>query len=335
MNKPKILIIDDKALEDNYARRYILDVLVSSSNSIEYEMIPPLESYLSACLDKISSYDLILVDYKFDKLPLSLFKSGGSLYSVLRGYSKLIPIYLISVLKGDINKIGDFEYFIGDELLEKENFLADDVNYHKNLRAATTNKESLLSLLLVPDEDKETISALLTPMMKTTESNDDEISLTENKNIVIYNWLAHIFFEKDGPLVSEQGAALFLGISVDYFIKLKPTFETATYKGAFESSFSERWWISLLEDIVIDIEDPDNLLGNLPFKEASSQLLGAGDKDKSKCIVCDQLYPEALGRIKQVSDEQLYSVHIKCSEHDETLKSTPPFHNIRLICADK
>ncbi|EMK6984269.1 hypothetical protein V9K52_003037, partial [Vibrio alginolyticus] len=163
-------------------------------------------------------------------------------------------------------------------------------------------------------------------------------SVNGDLNIQIFNWLVQSLLCKEGPLVSRDGAALLLGVSRDYFDSISAQFKDAKYNGIFRKSREERWWGCLLEDHIFQLDDPEELLSNHTFQEASSKLLGAqDDSDFSICVKqsCGERYPDSLGIIPIDDTKTLYPVHIACSEFNEALSQEPFFRNPRLIPEDE
>ncbi len=214
---------------------------------------------------------------------------------------------------------------------------------HERLKSAVSTEE-FKKLLKVPEEIEVDFDSLLKPFftagsssVKTLDDTNEISSTTVNDsiNIKLFRWLIQSLLYKEGPLVSKNGAALHLGVDINYFNKISDRFIAAKYSGIFCHSLEERWWVCALEDCILDEDDPDDLLSKLSFKEAAPMLLGATDsKDLSRCVSCQDRYPESLGIIRDYDDKELYQVHIACSEFDESLKQEPFFKNPRIIESD-
>ncbi|EKO3803712.1 response regulator [Vibrio harveyi] len=337
----KILVIDDKANDPEHSRRFTLDML-KESEDIDFDLIEPTEEALTNSLNKIQEYNLILVDYRFDKP--GMFKSGASLYSLFRDYTSSTPIYLISVMPSRSNQIGDFDLFINDSHIENQSAFKYEVIGHKELQECK-KPSRLIELLAAPEEIEEDLCTMIKPIFSTsspkTVNNSDEIqpsSINGDLNIHVFQWLMQSLLHKEGPLVSQDGAALLLGISREYFEEVAHKLAKAKYNGIFHASTEDRWWGCLLEDIVFELEDPEELLSNCSFKEAASRLLGAQrDNDFSICVHpnCEKRYPDSLGILTSDDDKTLYPVHISCSEFNESLTQEPFFRNPRLIVEEE
>ncbi|OBU43759.1 response regulator [Photobacterium damselae] len=336
----KILVIDDKANNDQHSRKFTLDML-KENQEISFELVEPIEKELAKHLNRIHEYNLILVDYRFDKP--GIFKSGASLYSLLRDYTSSIPIYLISVMLSRSNQIGDFDLFINDSHIENQAAFKAEIADHIKLTSCKEPKD-LIELLACPEEIKDDLHTMIKPIFSTSmilADNDNEIqsaSVNGDLNIHIFQWLMQSLLHKEGPLVSKDGAALLLGISREYFDKVASKLSKAKYNGIFHASTKDRWWTCLLEDIIFELDDPEDLSSNKPFKEASSKLLGASlYEDFSVCINpnCEKLYPDSLGILASDNDKVLYPVHISCSEFNEALSQEPFFRNPRLIIEEE
>ena len=333
-----ILVIDDKANDPKHSRTRLLNIL-REQTKIEFDIVPPNEEALKPKLRKIDSYDLIVVDYKFDQTDSPIFKTGASLHSLLRDYTKSVPIYLISVLTYATNKFGEFDLFIKDE------FISDHISFKKeiedhNLLRNVRNTHDIIELLRAPNEVQNDFNLMLAPILTTdnskSEGTDDEELLPtasqDNTHIRLFRWLIQTLFYKEGPLVDVNGAALRLGISKSYFESICERFELAKYNGIFNHSHRSLWWSCLLEDYVLELEDEQNFLSKYPFLEAAPILLGATTPEKqSKCIVCSKRYPDSLGIIVEDDEKSLYQVHIACSELNDSLKQEPFFKNPRII----
>ncbi|KOO15520.1 hypothetical protein AKJ18_11080 [Vibrio xuii] len=335
----KILVIDDKSREESYPRKELLNVF-SKRESVESKIIEPEPTQLKRELDKSESgeYDLIIVDYMFEK-SRSIFKTGISLYSLIRSYTDTTPIYLISVKNAPTNQIGDFELFISDSLIEEHSALRADIESHIALRSCRELGD-ILALIKSPEELNEDLETMLgtiisKPETDQAQSNTNQIpnkDITESLNLKLFKWLARSLLRKEGPLVSTAGAAELLGVSTEYFDRNSSQFDNALYRGIFCQSFEKRWWVSLLEDYIYDFDDTENYLDSLPFKEASALLLGASNpKDFSTCVVCNERYPDGLGIITDGDRNELFHVHISCSTFNEALSQEAFFRNPRII----
>ncbi|MBF4344108.1 response regulator, partial [Vibrio anguillarum] len=320
----KILVIDDLAENPEHTRTRLLNVL-EQRESIEVTMIEPKEEALQENLRSIDEFDLILVDYKFDTAISPIFRTGASLYSLLRDYTKSIPIYLISVLsKYRTNKLGEFDLFVNNEFVEDHRIFKYEIVEHKKL-AQCSDFSQFVELLGAPDEVLDDLNSLLRTFFINTSAElnttDDTVSFSEDLNIRLFHWLVESFLKKEGPLVSREGAALLLGVSTEYFRQILDRFEVAKYRGLFADSNEERWWASTIEDCVLFMEDEEDLLSKHPFKQAASLLLGASSSNEfSECIECDERYPDALGFLRDDENKKLHHVHMSCSIPDETLK---------------
>ncbi|MGR5363625.1 hypothetical protein ACPV54_22375 [Vibrio mediterranei] len=334
----KILVIDDLALNPEHIRTKLLEVL-EQRESIEITIIEPKEKPLQDNLRNIEEFDLILVDYKFDTAISPIFRTGASLYSLLRDYTKSTPIYLISVLsKYRTNKLGEFDLFVNNEFIEDHRTFKYEIEDHKKLFQCTEFRQ-FSELLGAPNEVIDDLNSLLRTFFINTfdelSTTDETVSFSEDLNIRLFHWLVESFLKKEGPLVSREGAALLLGVSTQYFGQIMDRFEVAKYSGLFAKSNDERWWASMIEDCVLFMEDEEDLLSKYSFKQAASLLLGASSSNEfSECVECEERYPDALGFLRDDEDKKLYHVHIGCSIPDETLKQEVFFRNPRVIEGD-
>lgn len=334
-----ILVIDDKAYDPEHSRKFTLEML-KNSQDIDFKLIEPTEKELTSSLDKILEYSLILVDYRFDKP--GMFKSGASLYSLIRDYTNSTPIYLISVMPSRSNQFGDFDRFINDKHLEKQAAFKNEILGHIALKECNDPRK-LIELLIAPEEIEDELQIMFKPIFsKSLETeNDDEIKskdINGDLNIYLFHWLIQSLLYKEGPLVSRDGAALLLGIDINYFDKINDKFAKAKYSGIFHESMDERWWGCLLEDLIFELDDPEDLLSRCSFKEASSKLLGASsNEDFSICVndSCQKRYPDSLGTLADDDNKNLYPVHVACSEFNESLIQEPFFRNPRLIIGEE
>ncbi|WP_413496505.1 hypothetical protein [Shewanella baltica] len=333
----KILVIDDKSNDGSYPRKGLLEVL-EQRQKITCDIIEPDPEALKQKLEKIQAgeYDLIIVDYMLERAR-TIFKTGTALYSLIHAYAHRTPIYLISVKTAPTNQIGDFDLFINDDAINNHDAFKADIQSHIALRSCTS-LSVFVALIQCPEALQDDIATMIKPILAKPESNtqDNENQIPEKEiadslNLRLFRWLARSLLRKEGPLVCRAGAAGLLGISVDYFDSISPQFDNALYNGIFNQSFDKRWWGVLLEDKVFEKTDPENDLEKYPFKEAASKLLGATNKnDLSKCVVCQEPYPDGLGIVTDQENE-LLPVHISCSEFNDTLPQEPFFRNPRVI----
>ncbi|AMG01922.1 MULTISPECIES: response regulator [Vibrio] len=331
----KILVIDDKAKVQNHVRTVLLDAL-KKRQGIEYDIIEPKEEQLKEKLTNVSSYNLVIIDFRFDQPGSAIFRSGASLYSLIKDHTSSIPIYLISVLTSTTNQIGDFDLFINDTRLKDGNSFKKEIEDHILLKNCQTI-EHFLTLLSAPEDTNEDLRLILKPLFSKVKfhSRDNEIpkeSISQSLNLLLFQWLTQTLLRKEGFLVCKKGAAIALGISTQYFDAIAEKFDVAKYSGLFSGSFEERWWLTLLEDVVINIHDTNDLLSKHSFSEASSLLLGAkDDEDFSTCVVCSKKYPDSLGILAQGDPKDIHPVHTHCSELDESVVQESFFENLRLI----
>ena len=198
-----------------------------------------------------------------------------------------------------------------------------------------------LKALKCPNNITEEIEIMIKPTISKKEQESGNsgdqipgIEITDSLNLRLFRWMARSLLRKEGPLVSQAGAASLLGISTEYFNSISNKFDSALYNGIFSSSFPTRWWSSLLEDKIYEIEDPNNYLETLSFKEAASLLLDAKEfRDFSVCVRCETKYPDGLG-IVYGQENELLPVHVYCSSFDETITQEPFFRNPRIIEVD-
>ncbi|EIE7520903.1 response regulator [Vibrio parahaemolyticus] len=331
----KILVIDDKAKVQDHARTILLKAL-EARQGIKFDIIEPNEQDLKEKLAKISDYNLVIIDFRFDQPGTAIFRSGASLYSLIQDYTSSIPIYLISVLTSTTNQIGDFDLFINDTRLKNGESFKKEIEDHITLKSCDNTKD-FLNLLHAPEDTIDDLTSILKPIfskveLRAKDSEVPKVSVSQSLNLRLFQWMAQTFLRKDGFLTCKEGAAVTLGVSTDYFDTISSKFNNAKYSGLFSDSFEDRWWITLLEDEIIAIDDPNDLLSKHSFSEASSLLLGAqADDDFSTCVVCGQKYPDSLGILPQEDTKAIYPVHTECSELDESVQQESFFQNLRLI----
>lgn len=333
----KILVIDDKTTEESYPRKGLLDVLEQREHITCDLVEPDPEALKQKLVDSQSGeYDLIIVDYMLDKAR-SIFKTGTALYSLIHSYAHRTPIYLISVKTAPTNQIGDFDLFINDDAINNSHAFKAEIQSHIKLRICTSSND-FLRLIQCPETLNDEIGTIIKPILArsdtTTHCDDSQIpknEIVDSLNLRLFRWLARSLLRKEGPLVSRAGAAGLLGISVEFFDSIAEQFDSALYKGVFSQSFEKRWWGVLLEDTIFEKDDPNHYLRTLPFKEASSKLLGATEKkDFSVCVECGALYPDGLGIVTD-QEHELLPVHIACSDFNDALPQEPFFRNPRII----
>lgn len=336
----KILVIDDNAEDPKHPRGTLLSVL-KDKEDIDFDLITPTEASLKPKLQQVESYNLILVDYKFDPAVSPVFKTGASLYSLLRDYTKSIPIYLVSVLSYKTNQFGRFDLFIKDEFIESHKSFKQELLDHSKLKSVKSVEE-FKELIQAPSELSDDLDFLLKPVTKQNikdceEQSESEDSISRDSTVAdlginLFRWLVRSLLHKEGPLLGKEGAAQFLGVSLKFFITIEEQFESCKYSGIFNHSMEHRWWKCLLEDQILSLVDEDGLLDSLPFEDAAPRLLKADENSEyAKCIVCEKLKPNTLGVIEGDENRSLYPVHIHCSEFDESTKQEPYFSNPRII----
>lgn len=294
--------------------------------------------------DLINSSTLIVIDYKFDA-PNDDFENaphvGNELVSAVRQMARDRPIFLLSVMISEEHEdTGDdvFERYVSQRQFGDSSFLRNEIADILSLdRIVERNdKNILIEEFGCPDEQKSELIDSLPDQLNWNLKGDHDDNIDPKKNgiggvITLYRWIISEFIKYPGILYSDEFCAMTLGIEKSYFIRhIENQLDRCRYRGIFSSTLPRRWWKSKLQDWLIE-KDTKYELSGLNDHRTIVKILDIPYENYSKCYVCGEVFPEALGFERDGSPKEYHPVHIKCSQPVHTNKITPYFSMPRLI----
>ncbi len=346
-NTVSVLWVDDANQSENAKNL--------ESDSMKCECIRPFELEKQLKENNLKNGlipDLFLVDFYLgerddpdinEKYPFH----GPAVAALIRDRFPEHPIYLVSfhTANGEV-KLSQWAQAaenVADQILNtefilregKETLYRDSLDY-KTLRALRDdtergNVDTLLDLLKVPDSNKERIKLILpdelkTGLMRQSENNPD------GNAISFARWLRGSFLSYPGPLYDQQHTATLLGVNDKGFKKISNKFEKALYNGIFSRESAPRWWVSEVNDLVFALDGAQDIKSSDPWI-ISTKIFNVPETEMSRCAVCNEFFPETIGRNMDNPNENL-PVHFKCSKPDNTIRRPLYFDNPRMFKKD-
>ncbi len=194
--------------------------------------------------------DLIVIDQRLDvETERGITQRGSSVAVELRTQAPLVPV--VGVTGADLSDFSSLqkEQFI--ELFLRNSITRRDripdlfaiaagftkVNEHlRKLNSLSIKTDSIIKLLRTPSEDKNLLRACIPGEFKREWDDETPHSFTR--------WIWHTLLSRPGFTYDELEIATLLGLKPKGFQELAVKFADCTYKGIFNSSSRQRWWVS-------------------------------------------------------------------------------------------
>ncbi len=296
-------------------------------------------------------FDLIFLDYKLstDANDVEGFSTGDQCESLVRAMCSDTPIYLLSV---DVEEDRErerpegFERQVGETFLSNPQKVHKEIEDHSALRLALESRDLELlftSMGCSDDLVKNDIAQALpprvrrcfTPALVSGQSGAPIVHGTKGARVEFYRWFIDLFYKYEGFLLDERATANLLGITPGYFTQhIADRFKAAQYNGIFSHTMCTRWWTDQVKECVMDL-DSNGILQSKGLAEGASILLEVPDKQKARCVSCEELWPEALGYVQDDAHRVLHPVHIRCSIPNPEADLGAYFTSPRLIIDDE
>ena len=251
-------------------------------------------SWFDQLMDEQSSnIDIIFVDQNLsNKSNIEAFSAGSSLCSVLKAKYSGVPIIGVSVAAktslsySQVNEFTDF--FELDQLRDKVKSVQAIVNGFRMLRQKVLvrkrEEKRVLSLLDIPDEDKELMRKII----------PSDFLLREPIQIAhdYYKWIRNTLMSYQGLLINEKELAASIGLSDEVFsAKIAKNLTACRYAGIFSEGSNVRYWKSLA------IQELCRMSGGIETGEKLSRYGLSIVKDEkllALCPVCGDKFTEVL-----------------------------------------
>lgn len=345
-----ILIIDDcfENGEQGSSRRGQINLLSDLGDIVVHEVAASrVLDFFSQGYSAANVYEIIFIDYKFSDssgAEHGAFHTGDQCISLVRNKCHDTPIYLLSVTISEdqqFERPDGFERQVGEMFLSDTNMVAAEISDHASLRRSMSsgNINEILGLLNCDDEycledlyEALPASVKRNSKSETTTTTKQEINKNKGFRVDFYRWFIDTFYRHPGFLLDDISAANLLGVTPEFFLdNLAEKFNAAKYTGIFHQSLKERWWTSLIKEIVIEA-DQNDLIAIESFPQASWRIYSDSNEDvQARCVSCHKPWPDAIGYIEEDSSRGLHPIHISCSTRDESFFVSPFFSPPRII----
>lgn len=231
--------------------------------------------------------DIVVVDYDLSQEPhpttkaifpwrapaiVGLLGSLGSSDPLARR----IPVYVVSSHfeeKGrpwSYSQLSSFDRILDDVTVEASGFaasvLADIESYRSHLSATRRVDESLVNQMMRPPASaiRTAVAAcswfLQRPTIDINQETSQSYQVTgelDHSPLELSRWVRHHLMRLPGPLLDSFGAAAFLGLKHNSFIRMEERWESASYRGIFHHA-SRLWWREELSIVGMSLEVADN-----------------------------------------------------------------------------
>jgi hypothetical protein len=289
-------------------------------------------------------YDLLLVDYRLDKVvgPAKPFR-GPAIVGLLRSVDDDIPAYLVSgESPSERAKFSGLTWFEESlslrEIQEPKRMrvrLKNDISGYKAISkvARGQNADRAISKLLgVPKNSQKSLLEAIPASIKAAVVRSDEAPLPSGApeasgRLGFARWVRRVLLVKPGPLLSSLHAATRVGMKVPRFEKTH-AFAGARYDGIFAKSHEARWWASQLDHVVFDKQRRTGIASGLSW-ELGRELFDLSGQEQPTCAVCGERYPEIVAR--DVDTKKEAAVHQRHSNPDPERDFTPFFAEERVF----
>lgn len=272
---------------------------------------------------------LILMDHWLNDIE-GPSERGSSIAEILREKWNDCPIVAIT---GMADELDEHEKYLYEEVIPIEDLstshslLMAIVAGFRELRANRPNSiDDIVDKLNAPSDDREMLISIIP---KQIRSNFKDKSLLIN----IYKWIRHELYERPGLLYDNLWASTLIGIKIESFNKVKATFKTAEYNGLFSDAADERWWKSIIKDILFEAlpDEKAALPWFLGFK-----LPGLSEADKSSCYRddCTETDPPDTVAYTDGTLSTRKPMHRKCTVKHPLFESLLYFEEIRMMGMD-
>ena len=311
--------------------------------SLSIEIIHPTKLEEKLKLEQKNMPDLYLVDYYLNEKPSS---AGGEKYpdrgitvaGKLKENYPNFPVYGVSH-RDDKGIFGNesqaansvFDKILTFKILQDNgaNILFWDAkDYEKIRNIRKENIDDLFLILKVPDSIKCRIQLVLPDTLRKGLGTKKE-----GNSIAFGRWVFEKFLQTPGFLYDDLHAATHLGMNEAAFKRIsqdkkyEKKFKKIKYTGIFSKTSQDLWWVSELNNLVFSSSRAKKIDHNMTW-EIAPILFNISDDEYSKCIVCNEPYPELVG-INREDEKNIAPIHYRCSETYPFKKQELFFDEIR------
>lgn len=189
----------------------------------------------------------------------------------------------------------------------------DALDFRLIRESMRNNLNALFQLLKTPERVKERLKLVLPEELRSGLSSLGSTKRPRGNAIAFAKWVREILLSVPGFIYNELHASTYMGMSIEYFKRKRVSskLETARYCGVFARTNPPLWWVSELDDILFSNPKAQKTGKTNPW-EVAPIVFGIPEEEKTKCTVCDGLFPETVG-INLKDDTDLRPVHYRCS----------------------
>ncbi len=295
-------------------------------------------------LREIARYDLLLVDYRLEKLPDQTIRyMGPAVLGLLRSVDDDTPAYLVSAQgAADLAKfpgLSGFEEFLKlaelQGVLRMRERLKDDVAGYRAIaaiRRRTNADAAILDLLRVPKASQPFLLEAVPSSVKQALVRSPTADVASGSpelpgRLGFARWVRRTLLQKAGPLLPSLHAATRVGMKEPRFRETR-AFDAALYKGIFSKSHDRRWWAATIDGVVLERQRRLDLPPGLPW-ELGPKVFRLQKSDVAKCVVCGEAQPEIVAR--DTDTEREVPVHQRHSTPAPQRDFTPFFAEERVV----
>lgn len=271
--------------------------------------------------------DLLLIDH-FLNLRYQTgspgISKGSTVAQIIRASWPSCPVIGItaaekrSLIKWQGESVYDALYVV-DSLRKNYSALFIAAYYFNVLkRSKPKNKEEIVRLLGVPDDDKQQLLSIMPDFL--LQSDIGQVHR-------IFAWIKFELMDRAGFLLNKLWVATMLGIKEESMYKVERLFQSAVYKGLFSDSEDVRWWSSKVKRLLFaKVTAPQSR----STWELGHKLPRINSRDFSRCYKCEEKYPEIVA-FTDKKRSTLKPMHLKCTYSDPSDKRKLYFQEYRIM----
>ncbi len=269
--------------------------------------------------------NLILLDHSLVHAHSDSIKTGSTAAGIIHDHWPTCPIVSITAIDAhDMSSISRSAYEamipIGriSEYYETIKSIAIGFDSLKGL--GSLELSSILDLMRIPDDDRESIRNILPTDVKEDNPTDKTLFLQ------IFRWIKHILLSRPGFLYNQLWTSTYLGLNEEGFNSVKALFDDALYTGIFSDPSNPRWWKSrLLEILGQNIDEY-----GLPWR-IGRLLIPESPEFYSKCYASEEDYPETVAAVDDRPNAEYQPMKLKYTEMHKMNENILFFEDLRIM----
>ncbi len=315
-------------VDDDRSREKIFKNLKEKLN-VNGEFKNVANADIAATLDDLLSktnFDLILIDHFLEHAKPATIQTGSTAAEYIREKKPDCPIICVTAAEKaidiDLHKKSIYEDLFKVSSISEHyaSILSIAKSYQTLLKKRPESNENLTALLKAPKGDRERLKTIIPEDIKR---DYEDKSLLFN----ISKWVRHGLMAKPGFLYNKLWSATLLGLKEESFDKVAHLFKNAKYTGIFSDAANERWWQTMIRQILYSEFPNDKAV--FPW-QLGHKLPGITKKDHCVCYVCNKEFPETVGYTDEAANTSR-PMHLKCSLIHPNFESTLYYDDVRIM----